>query len=391
MNKLKIVTIVGARPQIIKAAAISRAIINSFSNQIEEVIVHTGQHYDENMSAVFFDELEIPTEKYNLGVGSQTHSQQTAMMMTELEKVLLIEKPDAVVVYGDTNSTLAASITASKMFIPIVHIEAGLRSFNKKMPEEINRICCDHVSTLLFAPTNAAIKNLAKENFAINTRPPFTIDKPAVFHCGDVMFDNSIYFKGKAERNSTIVNQLGISKDNFVLVTIHRDSNTDNAANLTIIFKSILEIAEERQIDFVIPLHPRTRKMMESLLNKSFIKKMEDNKRIKIISPVSFLDMIALEASCKMIMTDSGGVQKESYFFNKPCIILRNETEWIELVKQGTAKICGANKTKIKNAFTYYDSKTDLAFPPIFGDGKAAEFICREIVSNIVTAQIHHS
>lgn len=391
MNKLKIVTIVGARPQIIKAAAISRAIKNSFSNQIEEVIVHTGQHYDENMSAVFFDELEIPTEKYNLGVGSQTHSQQTAMMMTELEKVLLIEKPDAVVVYGDTNSTLAASITASKMFIPIVHIEAGLRSFNKKMPEEINRICCDHVSTLLFAPTNAAIKNLAKENFAINTRPPFTIDKPAVFHCGDVMFDNSIYFKGKAERNSTIVNQLGISKDNFVLVTIHRDSNTDNAANLTIIFKSILEIAEERQIDFVIPLHPRTRKMMESLLNKSFIKKMEDNKRIKIISPVSFLDMIALEASCKMIMTDSGGVQKESYFFNKPCIILRNETEWIELVKQGTAKICGANKTKIKNAFTYYDSKTDLAFPPIFGDGKAAEFICREIVSNIVTAQIHHS
>jgi UDP-GlcNAc3NAcA epimerase len=391
VNKLKIVTIVGARPQIIKAAAISRAIINSFSNQIEEVIVHTGQHYDENMSAVFFDELEIPTEKYNLGVGSQTHSQQTAMMMTELEKVLLIEKPDAVVVYGDTNSTLAASITASKMFIPIVHIEAGLRSFNKKMPEEINRICCDHVSTLLFAPTNAAIKNLAKENFAINTRPPFTIDKPAVFHCGDVMFDNSIYFKGKAERNSTIVNQLGISKDNFVLVTIHRDSNTDNAANLTIIFKSILEIAEERQIDFVIPLHPRTRKMMESLLNKSFIKKMEDNKRIKIISPVSFLDMIALEASCKMIMTDSGGVQKESYFFNKPCIILRNETEWIELVKQGTAKICGANKTKIKNAFTYYDSKTDLAFPPIFGDGKAAEFICREIVSNIVTAQIHHS
>lgn len=391
MNKLKIVTIVGARPQIIKAAAISRAIKNSFSNQIEEVIVHTGQHYDENMSVVFFDELEIPTEKYNLGVGSQTHSQQTAMMMTELEKVLLIEKPDAVVVYGDTNSTLAASITASKMFIPIVHIEAGLRSFNKKMPEEINRICCDHVSTLLFAPTNAAIKNLAKENFAINTRPPFTIDKPAVFHCGDVMFDNSIYFKGKAERNSTIVNQLGISKDNFVLVTIHRDSNTDNAANLTIIFKSILEIAEERQIDFVIPLHPRTRKMMESLLNKSFIKKMEDNKRIKIISPVSFLDMIALEASCKMIMTDSGGVQKESYFFNKPCIILRNETEWIELVKQGTAKICGANKTKIKNAFTYYDSKTDLAFPPIFGDGKAAEFICKEIVSNIVTAQIHHS
>lgn len=391
MNKLKIVTIVGARPQIIKAAAISRAIKNSFSNQIEEVIVHTGQHYDENMSALFFDELEIPTEKYNLGVGSQTHSQQTAMMMTELEKVLLIEKPDAVVVYGDTNSTLAASITASKMFIPIVHIEAGLRSFNKKMPEEINRICCDHVSTLLFAPTNAAIKNLAKENFAINTRPPFTIDKPAVFHCGDVMFDNSIYFKGKAERNSTIVNQLGISKDNFVLVTIHRDSNTDNAANLTIIFKSILEIAEERQIDFVIPLHPRTRKMMESLLNKSFIKKMEDNKRIKIISPVSFLDMIALEASCKMIMTDSGGVQKESYFFNKPCIILRNETEWIELVKQGTAKICGANKTKIKNAFTYYDSKTDLAFPPIFGDGKAAEFICKEIVSNIVTAQIHHS
>lgn len=391
MSKLKVVTIVGARPQIIKAAALSRVIKNSFSNQIEEVIVHTGQHYDENMSAVFFDELEIPKEKYNLGVGSQTHAQQTAMMITELEKVLSIEKPHAVVVYGDTNSTLAAALTASKMFIPVVHIEAGLRSFNKKMPEEINRICCDHVSTLLFAPTVTAVKNLTKENFAVNAKPPFTIDNPAVFHCGDVMFDNSIYFKEKAESESTIIKQLGISKDNFVLVTIHRENNTDNTVNLTNIFKSIVEIAEEREIDFVIPLHPRTRKMMESLFSKSFFNKINDNKRLKIILPIPFLDIIALETNCKLIITDSGGVQKESYFFKKPCIILRNETEWIELVRQGTAKICGVNKTKIKNAFTFFNSKTDLQFPSIFGDGNAAEFICKQIVSNIVAPQIHNS
>lgn len=389
MSKLKIVTIVGARPQIIKAAALSRAIKNSFNNQIDEIIVHTGQHYDENMSAVFFDELEIPKEKYNLGVGSQTHTQQTSKMMTELEKVLLTEKPDAVVVYGDTNSTLAAAITASKMFIPLVHIEAGLRSFNKKMPEEINRICCDHVSTLLFAPTVTAVKNLTKENFAVNAKPPFTIDNPAVFHCGDVMFDNSIYFREKAESKSTIIKQLGVSKNNFVLVTIHRDSNTDNKGNLTNIFKSILEIAEEKQIGFVIPLHPRTRKMMESLFNKSFLNKIKDNKRIKISLPVSFLDMVALEANCKLIMTDSGGVQKESYFFNKPCIILRNETEWVELVKLGTAKICGANKTKIKNSYIYFSSKTDLQFPTIFGDGLAAQFICERIISHLTPT--HHS
>lgn len=391
MGKLKIVTIVGARPQIIKAAAVSRAIKNSFGNTIEEIIVHTGQHYDKNMSAVFFEELNIPKEKYNLNAGSQSHAQQTAVIMTELEKVLLMEKPDAVLVFGDTNSTLAAAITASKLFIPVVHVEAGLRSFNKKMPEEINRIVCDHVSTLLFAPTATAVKNLKAEGFSVSDKPVYTIDNPAVFHCGDVMFDNSIYFRQEAERKSTVAENIGVSKDNFVLVTIHRDSNTDNEINLLRIFKAIMEISDEKNVDFVIPLHPRTRKMMHSLLSKSFLKKIEDNKKVRIIPPVSFLDMIALEANCKLVMTDSGGVQKESYFFNKPCIILRNETEWLELVKQGTAKVCGTNKTKIKNAFTYYNKKTDLNFPPIFGDGKAADFICKQIVSNIVAAQIHHS
>jgi UDP-GlcNAc3NAcA epimerase len=379
-EKIKIVTVIGARPQIIKAAAISRAIANIYFNKIEEVIVHTGQHYDENMSDVFFCELGIPKEKYNLHVGSATHAKQTAQIMFKLEEVLKQEKPDALIVYGDTNSTLAATLTAAKLFVPVIHIEAGLRSFNKKMPEEINRICCDHVSTLLFSPTLTGIKNLKKEGFNVNAKAPFTIDNPKVYHCGDVMYDNSIYFEKEASEQSQILENLKLKPNEYVLVTVHRDSNTDIGKNLNSLFSSFDELSKEYQLNFVLPLHPRAKKMSQQLLSSKLYKTITENHFIKIIEPVSFLDMIMLEANCKLILTDSGGVQKESYFFKKPCVILRTETEWIELVKQGTAKICGANKTKIKNAFSFFMDNQNLEFPKNFGDGKAAEFICEQIL-----------
>jgi UDP-GlcNAc3NAcA epimerase len=380
---IKLLTVIGARPQIIKAAAISRAIRNYFSDKIKEVIVHTGQHYDKNMSEVFFTELQIPKEDYNLNVGSSSHAQQTAQMMIKLEEILQKEKPNAIILYGDTNSTLAGGITASKMFIPVVHIEAGMRSFNKKMPEEINRICCDHVSTLLFSPTQTGVKNLEREGFKLNTSAPYSISNPKVYHCSDVMYDNSIYFKIIAEKNSSVLEKNNLVRNRFVLVTVHRDSNTDVKENLNNLFSSFQEISQQEKIDFIIPLHPRTSKMLSTQLDSGLYSEIKSNPHLKIIEPVSFLDMIMLEANCKMIMTDSGGVQKESYFFQMPCVILRNETEWIELVEQGTAKICGCDKQKIKSAFNYFNAKNDLQFPEIFGDGKASEFICGEILKHI--------
>lgn len=382
-QRLKLISLVGTRPQIIKAAAISRAAKGGYCNEVDEIVIHTGQHYDKNMSQVFFDEMNIPQPKYNLGIGLLSQTQQTAAIMVKLEEVLLNEKPDVILVYGDTNSTLAGALTACKMNIPVVHIEAGLRSFNKTMPEEVNRICTDHVSTLLFAPTQTAIKNLKSEGFNTKSKQPYHLDNPAVFYCGDIMLDNSIYFRQKAESTSSILKSLNIKKNDFVLATLHRPSNTDDIENLYQIFKAIFELSEEKQTTFVIPLHPRTRKMMNELLPSKFRKAIQENQYLKIIEPVSFFDMITLEANSKMIITDSGGVQKESYFFNKPCIILREETEWIEIVKQGTAKICGSSKTKIKNAFNYFTSNVKLEFPDMFGDGHASEFIIKEIINHI--------
>ena len=380
---MKLLSVIGARPQIIKAAAINRAIKNHFADRIQEIMVHTGQHYDENMSGVFFNELGSTKETYNLNVGSSSHAQQTAQMLIGLEEIILKEKTAAIILYGDTNSTLAGAIAASKLHVPVVHIEAGMRSFNKKMPEEINRICCDHVSTLLFSPTKTGFDNLVKEGFLANATPPFSIDHPKIYHCGDVMYDNSIYFGAIAEKKSTILEQHNLQKNKFVLVTVHRDSNTDVKENLNNLFSSFNNISKNENIQFVIPLHPRTKKMLKQNLDAALYADLENNKLLKIIEPVSFLDMILLESSCKMVMTDSGGVQKESYFFKKPCIILRDETEWVELVELGTATLCGTNKEKIKNAFDLFKNKSDLKFPEIFGDGKAAEFICSEIIKNI--------
>ena len=376
----KIVTIIGARPQIIKAAALSRAIKTHFSGKITEVIVHTGQHYDQNMSQVFFDELGIPTPKYNLEVGSASHGKQTGAMIAGIEEVLVKEKPDFLVLYGDTNSTLAGSIAASKMHIPIVHIEAGLRSFNKSMPEEINRIMCDQVSTFLFSPTTTGIDNLAKEGFALDNIGPFSMDNPKVYHSGDVMFDNSLYFSELAEQKTSFLNQHALEKGKFILATIHRDNNTDQPDRLNGIFESLLAICKKDNIDIVLPLHPRTAKLLAVNLKGDLYQQITDCKQFKIIQPVSFLEMIALEKNCRMIMTDSGGVQKEAFFFKKPCIIFRHETEWTELVTCGSARIVDADSSKILAAYIYFTQQGNLLFPPIFGDGTSAEFICTELL-----------
>ena len=392
---IKLVTIIGARPQIIKAAALNREIQKNFSGKISEYIVHTGQHYDENMSNVFFDELMIPNPDINLNVGSGSHGNQTALMIKGIEKVLYNQKPDFLIVYGDTNSTLAGAIAASKIHVPIIHIEAGLRSFNKSMPEEINRIMCDHVSTLLFSPTKTGCENLFKEGFGPNTKPPFSIDNPHVFHCGDIMYDNSLFFSIIADGKSDIIEKLELRAGEFVLVTIHRDNNTDNPERLNSIFEAINDISITEKKTFVLPLHPRTAKLLQTNIDKNLYKSIENNPFLKILPPVSFLDMIVLEKNSKLIITDSGGVQKESYFFKKPCIILRPQTEWKEIVENGTAIIADADKNKILDAYSYFTKNQALKYPSIFGDGNAAGFICKEIIKQTLAKNVknesHHS
>lgn len=380
---IKIVTIIGARPQIIKAAALSRAIKNKFSTQLKEIIVHTGQHYDANMSQVFFDELQIPAPDYNLNVGSGSHGRQTATMITGIEEILLNEKPDAIVLYGDTNSTLAGGIAASKIHVPVVHIEAGLRSFSKAMPEEVNRIMCDHVSTFLFSPTKTGFNNLIKEGFKSDAIAPYTADNPKIYHCGDVMYDNSLYFSDVAGTKTDITEKLNLEKNRFILATIHRNNNTDEPERLNALFSSLNEISLEYDLDIVLPLHPRTAKLLETNLTTALYDQVKANTRFKITGPASFLEMVALEKSCSMVMTDSGGVQKEAFYFEKPCVILRPETEWVELVACGTAIVADANAERIKSAFKNLYTKKDLKFPKLYGDGKAAEFICGELVKHL--------
>ena len=381
MPQIKLLNIVGARPQIIKASAISRAIRRYFSDDIIEIIVHTGQHYDKEMSDVFFDELEIHVPHYNLGVGSAGHGRQTSMMITGIEEVLIKEKPDCVLLYGDTNSTLAGALAASKLHFPVIHIEAGLRSFNKTMPEELNRIMSDHSSTLLFAPTNTAFKNLMAEGFRPENSPPYTIDNPKIYLTGDIMYDNSLFFAGLAEKKkATFLKNLALSINNFVLVTIHRDTNTDDIERLKEILVTLKTLAEENNIMLLMPLHPRTIATLKSKLENFYIE-LKKCSLIKIIPPVSFLEMILLEKNCRMIITDSGGVQKESHFFKKPCIVLRKETEWTELVNNGTAKLVDADPMRIRNEFVnFINSPVKLDYPGFYGDGKTAEFILREIL-----------
>ena len=376
---LKIVTVIGARPQFIKAAAISRAIGKYYKDQVTEIIVHTGQHYDPEMSEIFFKQLQIPRENYNLKVGSGSHGVQTARMISGIEDILIAEQPGCIILYGDTNSTLAGAVAASKLCIPIVHIEAGMRSFTKNVPEEINRIMCDHVSTLLFTPTLTGAANLYKEGFSKDNSGPYHIDNPRVIPCGDIMYDNSLYFREVALQESSILKQLDLAKGGFALVTVHRNNNTDNQDRLQSIFESLDRLTHSAGATFIVPLHPRTRKMIA--MNPGLESKIAANSKIRIIPPASYLDMIALESHASMIITDSGGVQKESYYFEKPCIILQSETPWVELVKNGCAELADADPNAIESAY-YYFTKPDLKlnFKPEFGDGKAAEFTVAEIV-----------
>ena len=375
---MKLVTIIGARPQIIKAAALSRAIKTHYADRIQEVIVHTGQHYDENMSQVFFDELQIPRPAYNLHVGSASHGVQTARMTEGIEEILLKEKPDFIVLYGDTNSTLAGAVAAAKIHVPIVHIEAGLRSFNKAMPEEINRIVCDHCSTLLFSPTLAGVENLKREGFPMGNDGPYTIDNPKVYHCGDIMYDNSLHFAAIAEEKTDIIRHLELTAKPYILATIHRDTNTDHPERLSAIFRSIIKLSEECQV--VLPLHPRTAKLLKTNLDEDLQQQIFSCQNIKLIPPVSFLEMIALERHARLVMTDSGGVQKEAYFFMKPCIILRPETEWVEIVETGNAFLADADEGRIIKAWDHFKDNPPTAFPEIFGDGHAAEFMLEQML-----------
>jgi UDP-GlcNAc3NAcA epimerase len=378
---MKIVTIIGARPQIIKAAALSRAIKEQYPDQIQEVIVHTGQHYDNNMSQVFFDELGIPKPDYNLHVGSASHGAQTAKMIEGIEQILQAEKPDCIVLYGDTNSTLAGAVAASKIHVPVVHIEAGLRSFNKSMPEEINRIVCDHCSTLLFTPTRAGFDNLVREGFKMNNDGPYSIDNPKVYHCGDIMYDNSLHFSTIADQKVSLLKQLGLEGKPYVLATLHRDSNTDHKERLNQIMDALIALSHEKSI--VLPMHPRTRKMAEQLIDNEKLHRLFHSGNIIITEPVSFLEMIQLEKHAQLILTDSGGVQKESYFFQKPCVILRPETEWVEIVETGAATLVDADTDKILEASHRYLKQPPVDFPEVFGNGHAAGFMLEKIIENI--------
>jgi len=380
--RIKLLTVIGARPQIIKAAAISRVIVENFHEKFEEVIVHTGQHYDENMSRVFFEELEIPKEKYNLQVGSGTHAEQTAGIMVEFEEVLKKEKPHAVLLYGDTNSTLAASVAAIKLHYPIIHIEGGVRSFNKYFPEEVNRIVCDHLSSIIFTPTQSGFNNLLREGFTENNKKA-GLNNTKIIHSGDIMYDNSLYYSKMAEEKINILNELNIKEEKFILLTIHRPSNTEDIDTLLDILKSVNTSSIQQNCVVVAPLHPRTKKILEKNAS-DFLNELKQNQKFIIIRPLTFLEITLLEKKCSLVITDSGGVQKEAYYFKKPCVILLDETPWVELQENGSSELTGSNPEKIKEAIKkYFKEDISFVFPPIFGDGNASSFILNEIYKNL--------
>lgn len=378
MNKIRLLTVIGARPQIIKAAAISRAIKNKYADRIEEIILHTGQHYDINMSQVFFDELGIPQPNFNLGVGSGRHGEQTAKMIEGIERILLSDHYDGLVLYGDTNSTLAGAVAASKLHVPIFHIEAGLRSYDLSIPEEINRIVSDQLASISFVPTENAMKNMQLEGFE-QMKVVFKNGKRRkVSNCGDVMYDNSMYFASLAERKSDVLERYELKENDYILSTIHRDNNTDNKERLTQIFDALIEITERNGIDVCLPLHPRTKKLLNTNVASEVNQRLMKSSRIRIVPPASFFDMIMLEKNAKIVMTDSGGVQKEAFFFGKPGIIFLNDTPWKELTEYGAGISADANKEKIIGAYEKMINH-EVSLPHLFGDGHAAEKILREI------------
>ena len=364
LKMLKIITVVGARPQFIKAAAVSRAIKKYYANDVCEIIIHTGQHYDSNMSEVFFDELDIPRPKFNLEISGGNHGAMTGRMLEAIENVLIHEKPDWVLIYGDTNSTLAAALAATKLHIPVAHVEAGLRSFNMRMPEEINRIVSDRISNLLFCPTEVAVNNLANEGLT-----------EGVCNVGDVMFDVALYYRDVCSQNRAIFQKLGLSSD-FALATCHRAENTDNPDRLQSILTALNEISN--CLPVVFPIHPRTEKLIAHYGFMNYL----DN--LLVVKPLPFLDMVTLEQAASVILTDSGGMQKEAYFYGVPCVTMRDETEWVETVTLGSNILVGASeKAIISAALSVLSKKPSIsAAAAPYGRGNAAIRIVEEILSS---------
>jgi UDP-N-acetylglucosamine 2-epimerase len=342
---MKIISIVGARPQFIKAAAVSRVLRQKHT----EILVHTGQHYDNNMSAIFFDELGIPESGVNLGIGSGSHGKQTGAMLAEIEKILLHEKPDWVLVYGDTNSTLAGALAAAKLHLPVAHVEAGLRSFNRAMPEEINRVLTDHVSNLLLCPSQTAVNNLNTEGIT-----------QGVHLVGDVMYDALMFAVEQAKTHSSILAELGLAEKSYLLATVHRAENTDDKTRLRNIFAAFEAINEP----IVLPLHPRTRRVLKAA-------GISPASHVQLIEPVGYLDMVVLEKSARLILTDSGGIQKEAYWLGIPCVTLRDETEWVETVEAGWNMVVGTDMEWIVE--TVRSVSPPDSRPSLYGNGQTAE------------------
>lgn len=351
---VKIVTVVGARPQFIKAAAVSRAI--KAHGGLNEVLVHTGQHYDANMSDVFFDELQIPRPHHHLGIGGGSHGQMTGRQLEKIEAVLLQERPDWLLVYGDTNSTLAGALAAAKLHVPVAHVEAGLRSFNRRMPEEINRVMTDHASDLLFAPTDTAVRNLAKEGIAGDQ----------VQLVGDVMYDAALFYRDLARKPSWF-DALDVAPGEFVLCTIHRAENTDDMTRL----RAIMQGLAASGLPVLLPLHPRTRGVLAEA-------GLPIPANVHVVAPVGYLEMTWLEIACRVVATDSGGVQKEAYFHGKPCVTLRDETEWVELVEAGMNCLVGANSKEISRSLVEAEMLTNV--PELYGNGTASDSIVEALL-----------
>lgn len=364
---MKIVTVLGARPQFVKASVVSSALRRKAG--VVEHVIHTGQHYDNNMSDVFFEDLGIAPPDRHLGVGSGSHGAQTARMLEGVEAALKEERPDAVLVYGDTNSTLAGALAAAKLVIPVAHVEAGLRSYNRAMPEEINRVLADHVSSFLFAPTAQAVDNLRREGIASDR----------VFHVGDVMYDVSLAFGAVAKQKSRAIDRLGLESKGYALATVHRAENTDDPVRLTNIFRALQCVSERMPV--VLPLHPRTRRLLGDDIGA-----LTARSDIRVVEPVGYLDMFQLEQHANLVLTDSGGVQKEAYFLGVPCITLRNETEWVELVDIGWNTLWRPD-SKPESILAILDAYEDVppsARPAVYGDGASAA-----AVADVLTRAAH--
>ena len=361
---MKIVTIIGARPQFVKASMVSLAIQEynqSSSSKVKEIIIHTGQHFDPNMSEIFFDQMKIPEPHYNLGINSLSHGAMTGQMLEQIERILLEVSPDWVLVYGDTNSTLAGALAAKKLHIKVAHVEAGLRSFNINMPEEINRILTDRISDLLFCPTTSAKKNLQNEGF--------DVFDARIVSTGDIMLDAAMVYRDASKKPESI------PEGDFVLCTVHRAENTDSKESMRSIFSALEKIAGKRNV--VLPLHPRTREFLRGY-------DIQPNESITLIEPVGYMEMLWLLSHCTMVITDSGGLQKEAFFFKKPCITIREETEWVELIEAGVNTLAGAQESKILNAFNKYMTQSLDFSSALYGTGNTRKSILNSILQEWV-------